>query len=70
MGVSFLCPCCCATRVAVWFENPVDGLRAQRGAEHLRRGAELADLTLVGPRVGAEGHPLLVVQGGLVVEVS
>lgn len=63
MAVSFQCPCCAgterATRLAVWFANPVDGLPPTDDASHLwqRQGESFDNLTL-SPSVDASqyGH--------------
>lgn len=67
MAVSFECPCCfdpttghSRTRLAVWFENPVDGLPPTDDASRLWKrvsGATFDDLTL-SPSIDASnvGH--------------
>lgn len=59
MAVSFLCPHCRQTRLAVWFANPIDGLPPTDDAETLwqRSGESFENLTL-SPSVDASkfGH--------------
>jgi len=58
MGITFWCPHCRATRLAVWFVNPVDG-RPPHAAKHLwtRAGESFETLTLT-PSIDASesGH--------------
>lgn len=61
MVVSFECPCCLgthrATRLAVWFANPIDGEPATDDATTLwqREGESFETLTL-SPSVDASEH--------------
>jgi hypothetical protein len=59
MAVSFICPHCMTTRLAVWFSNPLDGLPPTDDATHLwsRSGESFSDLTL-SPSIDASatGH--------------
>ena len=58
MGVSFRCPHCSLLRLAVWFENPLDGMAAidptiHKGPLWSRSGQNFETLTLV-PSIDAE----------------
>jgi len=57
MGVTFLCPHCKATRLAVFFANPIDGLPPTDDATHLwqRTGEDFETLTL-SPSIDASAH--------------
>jgi hypothetical protein len=61
MAVSFECPCCRftprATRLAVWFSNPIDGLPPTDDASKLwgRSGTTFDDLSL-SPSIDASAH--------------
>mgnify|MGYP006921811288 CR=1 FL=1 len=61
MGLSFDCPCCVgtsrATRLAVFFRNPIDGKVASDDYKNLwlRTGDSFDTLTL-SPSVDASGH--------------
>lgn len=59
MAVSFDCPHCQQTRLAVWFANPIDGLPPTDDAEHLwQRTGETFDTLTLSPSVDASkyGH--------------
>lgn len=59
MAVSFDCPHCRQTRIAVWFANPIDGLIPTDDAEHLwQRTGETFDTLTLTPSVDASsvGH--------------
>jgi hypothetical protein len=57
MAVTFDCPCCRKTRLAVWFANPVDGGPPTDDATNLwqRAGDTFDSLTLT-PSVDASEH--------------
>jgi len=58
MAISFDCPCCGgATRLAVWFKNPIDGLPPTDDASKLwtRSGETFEELTL-SPSIDASAH--------------
>lgn len=61
MGLSFDCPCCRgterATRLAVFFRNPIDGKPASDDYQNLwtREGTTFAGLTL-SPSIDASQH--------------
>lgn len=57
MGLSFDCPHCRKTRLAVFIANPVDGGPPSDDAKRLwlRRGATFDDLTLT-PSIDASAH--------------
>lgn len=54
-GVTFICPVHRTHRLAVWFENPADGLPPERSAEHRwhREGTTFETLSLQ-PSVNAQ----------------
>lgn len=57
MAVSFDCPHCRNTRLAVWFANPIDGLPPTDDAEHLwRRTGETFEALTLTPSVDASKH--------------
>lgn len=57
MAISFDCPHCRETRLAVWFANPIDGGPPTDDASHLwqRSGDDFDSLTLT-PSVDASAH--------------
>lgn len=67
MAVSFECPCCRSIRLAVWFQNPVDGLPPTDDASYLwsRTGETFENLSL-SPSVDAssDGHWHGFIQNG------
>lgn len=82
MGLSFQCPHC-ERRLAVWFENPIDGgqainFRKNRGPLWKRVGDQFDSLTIT-PSINAQEHqqPGIIVKhwhgfifGGLLMEVQ
>jgi hypothetical protein len=64
MAVSFECPCCfdpavghARTRLAVWFENPIDGGPKTDDADKWwTRSGESFDTLTLSPSINAEAH--------------
>lgn len=69
MGISFLCPHCRVTRLAVAFENPLDGgPKSTTATIYWRRAGEDFETITVRPSVDAEriGHWKGFISDGMV----
>lgn len=69
MAISFECPHCRDCRLAVWFENPIDGLPPTDDAEHLwRRDGDTFETLTLSPSIDASkvGHWHGFIRDGLV----
>lgn len=57
MALSFDCPCCGTTRLAVWFANPIDGLPPTDDASFLwQRTCDTFEALTLSPSVDASAH--------------